>query len=46
MDFFDQGQRTTGRIAMRKVSRKARFVLMVAYDLEGNIGDIGKRWRL
>lgn len=43
---FDQGQRTKGRIAMRKVSKKARFVLMVAYDLEGNLGDIGKRWRL
>ncbi len=46
MDFFDQGQRTKGRIAMRKVSRKARFVQMVAYDLDGNIGDYGKRWRL
>ena len=45
-DSFDQGQRTKGRIAMRKVSKKARFVLMVAYDLEGSIGDIGKRWRL
>ncbi|MAY96062.1 fibronectin type III domain-containing protein [uncultured Nocardioides sp.] len=45
-DSFDQGQRTKGRIAMRKVSRRARFVLMVAYDLDGNIGDIGKRWRL
>ncbi len=43
---FDQGQRTKGRVAMRKVSKKARFVLMVAYDLDGNIGDAGKRWRL
>ena len=46
MDFFDQGQRTKGRIAMRKVSKKAKFVQMVAYDLDGNIGDYGKRWRL
>ena len=46
MDFFDQGQRTRGRVAMRKVSKKARFVQMVAYDLDGNIGDYGKRWRL
>ena len=46
VDFFDQGQRTKGRIAMRKVSKKAKFVQMVAYDLEGEIGDYGKRWRL
>ena len=46
MDFFDQGQRTKGRIALRKVSKKAKFVQMVAYDLEGDIGDYGKRWRL
>ena len=46
MDVFDQGQRTKGRIALRKVSKKATFVQMVAYDLDGNIGDDGKRWRL
>ena len=46
MDVFDQRQRTKGRIALRKVSKKATFVQMVAYDLDGNIGDDGKRWRL
>ena len=44
--FFDRETSLKTRISMRKVPKKSKFVQMVAYDLEGEIGDYGKRWRL
>ena len=44
--FFDRETSLKTRISMRKVPKKSKFVQMVAYDLDGNIGDYGKRWRL
>ena len=43
---LDKKTRLKTRISMRNVPKKSKFVQMVAYDLEGSIGDIGKRWRL